>query len=168
MKEQLELFIKSALVSWYAQIKRADNLFNTLSDEQLESEVSLGRNRGIYLLGHLTAIHDSMLPLLNFGEQLYPELKEIFINNPDKSFGELPPISELKQKWKTVNAALAENFESLTTQNWFQKNNSVSGEDFAKEPIRNRLNVLLGRTNHIAYHVGQITFLKTKEPALSS
>jgi hypothetical protein len=77
MKKQLELFIKSALISWYAQTKRADNLFNTLSDEQLENEVSLGRNRGIYLLGHLTAIHDSMLPLFNFGEQLYPELKEI-------------------------------------------------------------------------------------------
>jgi DinB superfamily len=162
MKEQLELFIKSALISWYAQIKRADNLFNTLSDEQLGNEVSSGRNRGIYLLGHLTAIHDNMLPLFNFREQLYPELKEIFIDNPDKSFKELPPISELKLKWKAVNSALAENFESLTTQDWFQKHNSVSEADFAKEPTRNRLNVLLGRTNHIAYHTGQIAFLQTK------
>jgi hypothetical protein len=36
-----------------------------------------------------------------------------------------------------------------------QKHSAVSEEDFLREPHRNRFTVLLGRTAHIAYHVGQ-------------
>jgi hypothetical protein len=37
---------------------------------------------------------------------------------------------------------------------------TVSPEDFAKEPHRNRLNVLISRTNHMANHIGQLLLLK--------
>jgi len=40
------------------------------------------------------------------------------------------------------------------------KHTSVSEEDFAKEPHRNRLNVLTTRTTHLASHYGQLIFLK--------
>jgi hypothetical protein len=29
-------------------------------------------------------------------------------------------------------------------------------DDYAKDPTRNRLSVLLSRTNHMSYHLGQI------------
>ena len=80
-----ELFVKMALDAWNIQIDRTNKLFNALSDDQLSQEVAPGRNSGIYLLGHLTAVHDALFPLLGLGEKLYPELDEIFIKNPDKS-----------------------------------------------------------------------------------
>lgn len=56
------------------QLIATNKIFDNLSDEQLMHEVSPGRNRGIYLLGHLTAVHDLMLPLLRFGEAKYPRV----------------------------------------------------------------------------------------------
>jgi hypothetical protein len=35
---------------------------------------------------------------------------------------------------------------------------SVSEEDFAKDASRNRFAVLLSRTNHLSYHLGQAVF----------
>ena len=51
-------------------------------------------------------------------------------------------------------------FEFLTTAQWFEKHTAVSEEDFTKEPHRNKLSVVLSRTNHLAYHVGQLALLK--------
>lgn len=160
MTTQKELFIKLALDAWNIQIKRADNLFDTLSDEQLQNEVAPNRNRGIYLLGHLTAVHDRMLSLLGFEEQMYAQLDNVFLLNPDRSKLEMPSIKDVRHHWKEVNTRLAKHFDNLKPDEWFQKHNSISEEDFVKEPHRNRLSVLLNRTNHLAYHLGQLAFLK--------
>jgi hypothetical protein len=160
MKTQQELFVKMALDAWHIHIQRTDNLFNSLSDEQLSKEIAPGRNRGIYLLGHLTAIHDRMLPLLGLGEPLYPEWYELFVTSPDKASVAIPTMGDLRQSWKKVNTTLAEHFSTLAPADWFQKHNAVSEEDFAKEPHRNKLNLIINRTNHLANHLGQLTFLK--------
>ena len=160
MINQQQLIIKMALDPWNTQIARADKLFNDLSDEQLLQEVATGRNSGIYLLGHLTAVHDALLPLLGLGEKLYPQLEEIFIKNPDKSGIEKPLTKDVRNYWSEVNNKLSQHFNQFTADKWFQKHNSVSDDDFAKEPHRNKLNVLLNRTNHLVYHLGQLAFLK--------
>jgi hypothetical protein len=36
----------------------------------------------------------------------------------------------------------------------------VSEEDFAKEPHRNRFTLLLSRTGHLAFHLGQVVLVK--------
>ena len=41
-----ETFIKMVLDAWHTQINQADDLFNSLSDEQLMQEIAPGRNRG--------------------------------------------------------------------------------------------------------------------------
>ena len=68
MESQKQLIVRSVLDAWNSRIEAADKVFNGFTDEQLEQEVSPGRNRGVYLLGHLTAVHDKMLPLLNLEE----------------------------------------------------------------------------------------------------
>ncbi len=146
--------------SWNQQLKRTSDLFNLLTDEQLMLEIAPGRNRGIYLLGHLTAVHDRMLPLLNVAEQLYPALDEPFLTQPDNAATALPAIKELRFYWKTVNTALAIHFETMKPADWLLKHNSVSAEVFEQEPHRNRLNVLLSRTNHLSSHYGQLLYLK--------
>jgi hypothetical protein len=159
MTEQ-ELFVKMALNAWDGQMKRAHGAFGNLSDEDLYTEIAPGKNRAIYLLGHMAAVHDLMLPLLRLGDRLYPSLDEVFIDQPDKAVQTLPSPAELREYWTNVNNVLNEKLKSLSAEEWFQRHNSVSEEDFVKEPHRNRLNVLMSRTNHLAYHLGQLVLVK--------
>ena len=162
MPAQEILFIKMVLDNWNTSIKRMDELFTELSDQKLLQPVAPGRNRGIYLLGHLAVVHDRMLSLLGFEQPLHPEWETRFLNNPDDPSASMPAINELKQYWKTVNEKLAGHFQRLQPAGWFQKHNAVSEEDFKKEPYRNKLNVIINRTNHLATHYGQLLFLKPR------
>lgn len=158
--KQNELLVKAAVDSWHLTIANADKLLDTLSDDDLAKEIAPGRNRGLYLLGHLAAVHDRMIPLLNFGTRMHPELDNTFLTQPDKAVDFLPATHELRAYWKEINDTLATRINSLTPEEWLQRHTSVSEEDFAKEPHRNRFNVLVGRTNHLANHYGQMLLLK--------
>jgi hypothetical protein len=159
---QEELFIKMVLDAWHAQIKQTDTLFDSLSDDQLMKEIAPGRNRGIYLLGHLTAVHDRMLPLLGFGDQRYPDLYKTFLEGADSRELQYPSIDDLRNFWKEINNVLSEQFARLSAVDWFQRHNAVSEIDFAKEPHRNKLNLVINRTNHLANHLGQLLLLKLR------
>ena len=154
-----EALATSALNSWRANIERAGKLFSPLTQEQLQKEVAPGKNRLIYLWGHLTAVHDRMLPLLYVGERLRPEYDPLFLSNPDRAIPELPNPQEIKKSWDEVNGKLLAGFESFSAADWLQKHASVSDEDFAKDPSRNRFSVLLSRTNHIGFHLGQTALI---------
>jgi len=155
-----QLFIKIALSSWDTYINRADKLFSSLSDEQLQKETAPGRNSGVYLLGHLTAVHDALFTLFGLGEMMYPQLQDPFLNNPEKSDFAKPSIPELRTYWTEVNKKLSEYFTQFTAEEWLKRHNAVSEADFEKEPHRNRLNVLVNRMNHLSYHLGQLVYLK--------
>ncbi|MGH2553902.1 MAG: DinB family protein [Chitinophagaceae bacterium] len=156
---QSNLLVRMALMAWDAQNNQFKKVINSLLDDQLMKEISPGRNSGVYLLGHLIAVSDAMLPLLGWGDRLYPELEGLFITTPDKSGQSMPSVKELKEKLKTVNDALAIHIQAATVEEWLSKHNSVSTEDFAKEPHRNKLNVVVSRTNHMANHIGQLLLL---------
>jgi hypothetical protein len=160
MNNPQELSVKMVLDVWNTQLNRATALVENLTEEQLQKEVAPGRNTGVYLTGHLIAVHDAMLPLLNMGDKLFPELEDTFIKHPDKSGLEKPSLKLLKQYWKELDTKLATNFGKLSAEEWFQKHNSVSAEDFVKEPHRNKLNIIITRTNHLTYHLGQLNLLK--------
>jgi DinB superfamily len=157
MSEQA--LVESAVTSWKINIERASRLFSPLSEEQLQKEVAPGKNRLVYLWGHLTAVHDRMLPLLEIGPRLYPELDAIFLTSPDRTVPELPPAVEIKKSWDAVNTQLLAGLEGFTAADWLRKHASVSAEDFAKDPTRNRFAILLSRTSHIAFHLGQTALI---------
>ena len=56
-----ELYLAVALNGWKGNIERADKMFSGLSDQEVLKEIAPGKNRLIYLWGHLTATHDAML-----------------------------------------------------------------------------------------------------------
>jgi uncharacterized damage-inducible protein DinB len=149
--------VQVGINSWRLVLERVNKRLSNLADDQLLNEVAPGRNRIIYLLGHLTAIHDAMFPILGLGERLHPELDAIFVSSPDKAGARLPAAGELRQYWNEVNSKLLLRFAGLSADEWLLRHNAVSEEDYAKDPARNRLAVLLSRTNHMSYHLGQIT-----------
>ena len=157
---ELDLVVKMTITAWDAQNNQLNKLIDELTNEQWQKEIAPGKNRGIYLLGHLIAVSDAMLPILDFGKNLFPELHPVFIKNPDKKNQDIPTIAELKENLNAINAMLKENMQATSTAQWFGRHMSVSPEDFAKEPHRNKLNIIISRTGHMAYHLGQIVLLK--------
>jgi hypothetical protein len=155
-----QVLIKMVLDRWYAQIKHFETVLGSLTDEQLQFEIAPTKNRGIYLLGHLVAVHDDMLPLLGLGEKLYPQLNEPFLKSPDKAIADIPSAKELRESWTKLNGILTQKFDGVQADEWFQKHTAVSPEDFEREPHRNKLNVMINRTNHLSYHLGQLILLK--------
>ncbi len=151
-----QTIIASAVQSWKLNVERADRLFSGLTDDRLQREVAPGRNRLVYLWGHLTAVHDAMLPLLGLGDPLHPELAGAFLTAADRAVDGLPSAAELQRQWGEVNGRLLAGFDNFTASDWAGRHMAVSDEDFAANPLRNRLSVVLSRTNHLAYHIGQI------------
>jgi hypothetical protein len=157
--ENTAVFIKMVLSNWQTQNGRLTALFDKLSDEELAAETAPGRNTGVYLLGHMAAVHDGMFTILGFGDRLYPDLDEVFLRNPDKSGLPKPPVPDLREYWKRVSETLEQHINATQPDEWFKRHNSVSDEDFAKEPHRNKLNILINRTNHLSTHLGQLNYL---------
>lgn len=147
--------IDSALRTWKQNIDRAGKLFGNLSEEQLQQEIAPGKNRLIYIWGHLAAVNDALLPLLGVSERLHSELDPVFLTNPDRTQQKMPSAEELKRVWDEINEKLWNAISPWSPAEWLQKHTSVSDADFVKEPHRNRFTVFLGRTSHLAYHLGQ-------------
>lgn len=157
---QTEIAIKMVLDRWNGSILNLNKHLSELTNEQLQNEITEGKNRGIYLLGHLIAVHDDMLILLGMGNKLFPELSEPFIKQADKVATQIPSADELRAMWAKQNVVLQEKFSNTNINEWFAKHTAVSDEDFVKEPHRNKLNIIITRTSHLQYHTGQLVLLK--------
>jgi hypothetical protein len=155
-------FIDSTLRGWRFNVEQAGKLFGSLSPGQLEHEVAPGRNRLIYLWGHLTASNDRLLPLLGIGARLHPELDAMFFSNPDKSVPLTVSGQALTAAWQEINEKLWEGISKFSPSDWADRHTAVSEQEFEREPHRNRFGVLLARTVHLTYHLGQATLAKPK------
>jgi hypothetical protein len=157
---QTEIAVKMVLDRWNASIKNATTLLDLLTDEKLLNEIAPSKNRGIYIFGHLIAVHDDMIILLNMGEKVYPELNESFIKLADKATDKIPTLAELRAYWINQCNIMNEQFSAMKPADWFEKHTAVTTEDFEKEPTRNKLNIIITRTSHLQYHLGQLQLLK--------
>jgi hypothetical protein len=155
-----ELFVSTVVASWKQIVNRLDERFAPLDGEQLQKQIAPNKNRLFYLLGHLTVVHDRMLPLLGIGERLHPELDDAYLANPDRTIADPVSASDLKKAWSEVNAAITSAVEKFSIEDWLGKHTAVSDEEFSKDPTRNRLAVFLNRTNHASFHTGQIALAK--------
>lgn len=155
-----KVFTDMALKSWNVEVNKANKMLAGFSSEGLQKETSPGRNRVIYLVGHLIAANDSMLSLFGLGDRMYAHFDEPFLKSPDKSGQEMPSAEQLMQDWNKSVTALNEGFAKLSPDDWFAKHSSMTDEDLAKDPGRNKLSVLMNRTSHMAYHLGQIALAK--------
>jgi len=155
--------IDSALRGWKLNIDRIDEFFHPLSEEQLQKEIAPGRNRLIYLWGHITGFNDALFPLLGLGPKLYSDLEHMFLSNPDRAVPTIYSGKELKRISTRINDSLWGAYSKWSPAEWVEKHTSVSGEDFVKEPHRNRYTILLTRTMHMALHFGQVVLTKPRK-----
>jgi hypothetical protein len=150
--------IQAAITAWKQEISQFDKALAALgNDDDLQRVIAPGRNRVYYVLGHLVAVHDRLLALLRLGERKYAHLDEEFLAHPDShAAASVTTTADLRAAWNDINGRLDAAFDKLKPAEWFERHDSVSVEDFAKEPHRHRLAVLLSRTGHLAMHDGQV------------
>ena len=160
-----EITVKMILAAWQSGQERIQKSLSVLSDEDMDLEIASGRNKVSWVVGHLAAVNDSLLPILGVGKKLNENYYNYFTKN-DAAI-KPPSVSEMRNYWKETSSGLSKKIASLSEDAWFEKHSLVSAEDFAKEPHRNKLNVLLSRSSHLQYHLGLLTFIlksiETKE-----
>ena len=117
--------IDSAVRNWRSNVDRAGNLFGNLPQEQLLQEVAPGKNRLIYLWGHLTAFSDALIPLLGFGDRIHPELDLMFVSNPDRTVPTILLGEDLKIIWQQTSEILWTSFTKLSVADWLQKHSAL-------------------------------------------
>ena len=92
-----ELPVQVAINSWRLVLERANKTLSNLAEDQLLKEVAPGRNRLIYLWGHLTAVHDARFPILGLEERLSEKSKSfsaIAAGNANKLIADKLSITE--------------------------------------------------------------------------
>ena len=83
-----ELFSAVAIAAWKRVVVSVEKQVSSFSDDEVLMEVAPGRNRVYYIVGRLAAIHDRLLPMLGIGDRLHPELDDLFIEHPDRTFAD--------------------------------------------------------------------------------
>jgi len=159
-----KILTQTVFNSWKSVNQRVSTLIGQLSDERIQDEIATGRNRALYIVGHLTAVSDRMFPLLGVGERRFPNLDSVYLEHPDRTEADPLAPADLKAAWQDLATRLTDALEAFTPEEWLQRHTAVSDEDFAKDPGRNRMAVVLSRTNHISYHMGQLILTKNPEP----
>jgi len=158
--------VDSAIRAWKSNSDRIDTFFSALSPEQLEQEIAPGRNRLIYLWGHIAALNDRLFPLMGLGPRLYPEMDAMFILNPDRVAITVFSAEQLKQAWNQINERLLAGISVWSPAEWLERHTAVSAEGFLREPHRNRYTVLLSTNTHMAFHFGQAILTKPRDRRL--
>jgi hypothetical protein len=156
---EMEMLIQQTIAAWQLQNRKLNALLNKISSEELLTPVAPNRNRGIYLLGHLIAFNDMMLPLLGFGDRLYSELDDLFVCCADGYKDHYPPANTLKIYWYNVNETLTVKMNDLPISEWLAQATNDRLNGFEKNPLHNKFSILIGRTIHLSYHIGQLNLL---------
>jgi len=154
------LLIVTSLRNWNEQNKRLLSLVNSMNEEQLESHIAPGRNSGTYLLGHLAAINYTMLTLFDLGENPHPKLETIYLLNADKAIIHDYKTDDLKKLLVDSIQLFEEKSKALTEADWLDRHMNITEEEFKTQQHRNKINVLISRTLHLVYHLGQLSLLK--------
>lgn len=149
--ERFEGKVESQLIfhAWLLQNRKISDLINRLSDDDLRKDVVTGRNSGLYLLGHLIASNDMLMPLFGFGGKMYPEYEKIFLCTPDKCSQKFPPTDLVRKHWFALNEELRGRFAAMEEKEWICQS----------EQETERLKIMLNVVNHQCYHLGQLAFL---------
>ena len=154
-------FINTSIKNFHTYCERLTEFLGSLPDGVLNKQVAKGRNSGLYLVGHLVAVNDSMIPLFGLGNRQFPEFEEIFVLNKDGAIQHQYDDKAIIEIWKQHTSFVKRSLQLLTEAAWLDRHAAVSEADFVTQPNRNKLNVLIKRTLHLCYHMGQLALLRS-------
>ena len=115
----------------YLFLTKLNNNYDTFNEHD-NIQCYKGKHRSLEDIANICKTYYNTNPdevkqiLLNFGEKLFPQLEEPFLNLPDKATSVIPTAKELREMWKKQNEVLNKKFESLKPDEWFEKHNSIN------------------------------------------
>lgn len=156
---QLNIITQLAIKQWEIVTNHATKLLSQMPDEVLDRQIAPNRNTGNYIMGHLIALHDAIPELLGNGQAVHPELNEFYFKQPDSIDKNPVAVQELRLLWNDTHERVTGLIKSLPEKLWLERHTAMTDEDFEANPLRNKLSILINRTNHFSYHVGQLRLL---------
>ena len=144
------------LLQWDTYNRRIQKTLETISEDNFRASIVTGGNSPSWLMGHLADTDDVLLELFGIRKRMFPELATLYHHERGTNQTGHLTKEELKAKWNSILNELDLAFKSMRESDWLGRHMAISEEDFAKEPHRNKLNVLLSRVTHKASHLGQM------------
>ena len=150
-----QALITSAVNAWKGTIERADRAVFAAQRRTATKGGGSRKNRLVYLWGHLTAVHDRMLPLLSLSERLHPEFDELFLSSPDKAVAYFQRLERLRSPGMRSIADCSPVLKASQRSVAAETRLRLRGETL-QGSSRNRFAILLSRTSHIAFHLDRL------------
>ena len=145
---------------WRNKIHESTEMFESLGANMAMEPVAPGKNRVIYLLGHLLVIHDAIFDSLELGKRRYAHYDVLFLT-PQHPANAYPPFGLLLQEWIVLNEDLTRQLSSLSHSQWQSKLHYVSEADFILKPYKNRFCGFQCLITHLYHHSGQMELIRT-------
>jgi uncharacterized damage-inducible protein DinB len=126
-----------------------------LSDEDFKTELSPGKNHGVWILGHMIVCDDDFSLYMGKGELLYPEFAETFGQSSKiLPVEDYPPVAELKGWWNKVCLKNKKIYSELKDSEFDEPHALVT--DFEKDFFKTKGRVVMAWQLHQMYHNGQL------------
>lgn len=143
---------------WWNKVCETTEVFETLGEQNAMWPVAHGKNRVIYLLGHLLVIHDGLYPTLEIGNRRHTAYDELFLS-PQHTANVYPPFPLLLDQWIDLNEDLHGKLKQLSVSDWLSKHHHISEENFKLQPGKNKFCAMLCTTTHLYHHAGQLALV---------
>ncbi|MBK7156992.1 MAG: DinB family protein [Ignavibacteria bacterium] len=133
-------------------------LLKDLTDEDLRTELSPGKNHGIWILGHLIASDDDFSLFMGTGNPVYPEIQELFgqgskLQPPDK----YPDVKSLRVKWDEICEKNRKIYSELKDEDFDKPHAMIKNYD--TDYFKTKGRVIMAWQIHQAYHAGQLAVI---------
>lgn len=151
--------IEQLLEVWENKIKETTEIFELLGERRAMKPVAPGKNRLIYLLGHLLVIHDGIFETLEVGKRRYTHYDDLFLT-PQHPANVYPPYGLLLQQWIALNETLIFQLRYISPDEWLSKQHYISEMDFILQPNKNKFYGFQCLTGHLFHHLGQLALIE--------
>ena len=131
------------------------------ADEDFYTELSPGKNHGVWILGHLIVSDDDFSLYMGKGGLLYPEYSEVFGQGSKiKPVEDYPSVKKLKGLWANVCKKNMAIYSSLKDSEFDEPHALV--EDPEKDFFKTKERVIYAWQLHQMYHTGQLGVLLSR------
>ena len=103
------------LEAWQFTARTIDRYFNTTTTHKLSQSPINRINRGIYVLGQIITIQQTLLPFVGHEEAVNPRLTQLYFKLPDKASEELLSLTELQACWENLKDKLSIPLHSMSS-----------------------------------------------------
>jgi hypothetical protein len=77
---QENLIIDQCIKAWEQRITQATKLIDALSEWAMDTEIASGRNKVVYVIGHLLVVHDKLIEGMELGDRRHADLDKLFFD----------------------------------------------------------------------------------------